>query len=79
MRYFMMIWSVCLLAMAPVVVAEAYMPEPVATPLQRARYWINSNSGKTHNSGCRYYYNCKGYPSDRPSGNNCKLCGGARG
>lgn len=41
------------------------------------RYWISS-TGKTHNSVCRYYNNCKGYFSDTPSGDNCKLCGGAR-
>ena len=59
--------------------------EGSATPLpaapqagtQEARYWINSRSGKTHNRRCRYYSNCKGYPSNTPSGDNCKLCGGS--
>nr|DAJ49996.1 MAG TPA: hypothetical protein [Caudoviricetes sp.] len=40
------------------------------------KYWISS-TGKTHNSSCRYYNNCKGYWSDTGSGNNCKICGGA--
>lgn len=40
------------------------------------KYWISS-TGKTHNSFCRYYNNCKGYWSDTGSGNNCKICGGA--
>lgn len=42
----------------------------------QGRYWISS-TGKTHNSNCRYYNNCRGYFSDTPSGNNCKLCGGS--
>ncbi len=40
------------------------------------KYWISS-TGKTHNSSCRYYNNCKGYWSNTPSGVNCKICGGA--
>ena len=40
------------------------------------KYWISS-TGKTHNSSCRYYNNCKGYWSNTGSGNNCKICGGA--
>lgn len=40
------------------------------------KYWISS-TGKTHNSTCRYYNNCKGYWSDTGSGDNCKICGGA--
>lgn len=40
-------------------------------------YWIQKKTGKTHNSHCRYYYNCKGYPAHQPTNNNCKKCGGA--
>lgn len=41
-------------------------------------YWINSNSGETHNSRCRWYGNTKeGYYSESGSGNNCGICGGA--
>lgn len=39
------------------------------------RFWISS-TGKTHNSNCRYYNNCKGHFSPVGSGDNCKLCGG---
>ena len=39
-------------------------------------FWITS-SGKTHNSSCRYYGTTKsGRYSDKPSGDNCKVCGG---
>lgn len=41
----------------------------------QGKYWISS-TGKTHNSSCRYYNNCKGYWSDTGSGDNCKICGG---
>lgn len=43
----------------------------------QGKYWISS-TGKTHNSSCRYYNNCKGYWSDTGSGNNCKICDGAK-
>ena len=42
-------------------------------------YWIQKESGKTHNAGCRYYGKCKGYRSAVPSGNDCRFCGGAAG
>ena len=50
---------------------------PNSASAASGRYWISS-TGKTHNSSCRYYANCKGFFSDTPSGDNCKICGGAR-
>lgn len=50
--------------------------DSVKVEAAQAKYWISS-TGKTHNSTCRYYNNCKGYWSDTGSGNNCKICGGA--
>ena len=44
---------------------------------ENPKYWISSSSGKTHNSSCRYYKKSKGHGSDTPSGNDCKICGGA--
>lgn len=38
-------------------------------------FWI-SDSGKTHNSTCRYYRNSKGVESATPAGEDCKVCGG---
>lgn len=46
--------------------------------VQEERYWVTSSSGKTHNSSCRYYANSKGHFSTTGTGNNCKICGGAR-
>lgn len=46
--------------------------------VQEERYWVTTSSGKTHNSSCRYYANCKGHFSTKGTGNNCKICGGAR-
>lgn len=41
-------------------------------------YWI-SGTGKTHNSSCEHYgSSAKGHFSKEPSGNDCKMCGGAR-
>lgn len=48
---------------------------PVSVEATQGKYWISS-TGKTHNSSCRYYNNCKGYWSDTGSGDNCKICGG---
>lgn len=45
---------------------------------EEKRYWITSSSRKTHNSSCRYYANSKGHFSSKGTGNNCKICGGAR-
>lgn len=50
--------------------------ESVKVDAAQGKYWISS-TGKTHNSSCRYYNNCKGYWSDTGSGDNCKICGGA--
>ena len=44
---------------------------------ESGRYWI-SFTGKTHRQGCRYYGKGNGSYKTRPSGNNCKICGGAR-
>lgn len=55
--------------------AERIQPSVKVEAAQK-KYWISS-TGKTHNSSCRYYNNCKGYWSDTGSGNNCKICGGA--
>lgn len=50
------------------------------SPSSSGTYWINSNSGETHNSRCRWYGNTKnGYYSTSGSGNNCGICGGAGG
>ena len=41
------------------------------------KYWVTS-TGKTHSPGCRYYGTTKrGYYTTKPTGNNCKKCGGA--
>jgi len=37
--------------------------------------WI-SDSGKRHNSRCRYYHNCKGRAGGPTEGVACKICGG---
>lgn len=42
------------------------------------RYWVTSSGRKTHNASCRYYANTKGHFSTKGTGNNCKICGGAR-
>jgi hypothetical protein len=40
------------------------------------KFWITS-SGKTHNKKCRYFGMTEsGRYSDKPSGQNCKVCGG---
>ena len=48
-----------------------------AASAENPRYWITTSSGKTHNRSCRYYKKSKGHGSDTPSGNDCKICGGA--
>ena len=35
-------------------------------------------TGKTHKQGCRYYGQGKGRHAKKASGNDCKICGGAR-
>lgn len=68
----------CLLSLAPLRAAPTYTPEPPSATQQKEQYWVTSRSGKTHNYRCRYYKNSQGYFSDKGTGNNCKLCGGAR-
>lgn len=46
--------------------------------VQEERYWVTTSSGKTHNSSCRYYADSKGHFSTKGTGNNCRICGGAR-
>ncbi|MCH5285592.1 MAG: hypothetical protein J1E42_08330 [Akkermansiaceae bacterium] len=76
------LWAGVLLAAVLLPTAPARLAPPLAAAAadsrQDAPYWINSQSGKTHNRSCRYYAHCKGRPSQTPSGNNCKICGGAR-
>jgi hypothetical protein len=38
-------------------------------------YWL-SNTGKRHNSRCRYFRNCNGRPCGKNDGVACKICGG---
>lgn len=38
-----------------------------------------SQSGKIHNSSCRYYHSAKGNLTDSPQGTDCKICGGRQG
>ena len=62
---------------------EAHSPAPPAAPTPSAdapaqRYWVTSSSGKTHNASCRWYANSRGYYSATGTGNDCKICGGAR-
>lgn len=40
-------------------------------------YWISS-TGKTHRQGCRYYGKGNGKYVKKGSGDNCKICGGAK-
>ena len=40
-------------------------------------FWISS-TGKTHKQGCRYYGQGKGRYAKKASGNDCRICGGAR-
>lgn len=64
------------LASAPAATSSTTTPKVPVTPISAESYWISS-SGKTHRSGCRYFGTGKGRSSSRPSGNNCKICGGA--
>jgi endonuclease G len=60
-----------------------HQPKTVSPPQSppaagaQERYWISS-TGKTHRQGCRYYGKGNGAYATRPSGNDCKICGGAR-
>lgn len=40
-------------------------------------FWISS-TGKTHKQGCRFYGKGNGRYSKKATGNDCKICGGAR-
>lgn len=64
--------SVASIGASPVEIIQ----DSVKVEAAQGKYWISS-TGKTHNSTCRYYNNCKGYWSDTGSGDNCKICGGA--
>lgn len=48
-----------------------------AKQTEEVKYWVTSSSGKVHNSSCRWYANSKGRFETKPSGPNCKICGGA--
>lgn len=41
-------------------------------------FWVTKSSGKVHNKSCRYYRNSNGFESNKPTGTNCKLCGGKK-
>ena len=50
--------------------------ETASTNLVAKSYWISS-TGKIHNSGCQYFKSGNGALTDKPTGTNCKKCGGA--
>jgi len=52
-------------------------PEPNNASNATGDFWISS-TGKTHKQGCRYYGQGKGRHSKKASGNDCKICGGAK-
>ena len=39
-------------------------------------YWVTKSSGKVHNKTCRYFGVSKGYTTKKPTGPNCRVCGG---
>lgn len=41
-------------------------------------YWVTKSSGKVHNSSCRYFKNSNGSETSKPTGSNCKICGGKK-
>lgn len=41
------------------------------------KYWVTNSSGKVHNSSCKWYGTSKGHYETKPTGPNCKICGGA--
>lgn len=56
--------------------ARVQAPTPTTKPAASgASFWI-SDSGKRHNSGCRYFQNCKGHGGTAGDGVACKICGG---
>lgn len=66
------VWTITA-AQEPQPSPKAYQPSPPS----QGDYWISS-TGKTHRHGCRYYGKGNGKYSSKASGNNCKVCGGAR-
>ena len=60
---------------------RAYEQSSAAAPDKASNatgdFWISS-TGKTHKQGCRYYGQGKGRHAKKASGNDCKICGGAR-
>jgi hypothetical protein len=56
---------------------QSSKPEPNNVSKASGDFWISS-TGKTHKQGCRYYGQGKGRHAKRASGNDCKICGGAR-
>lgn len=75
--FLLMVLCCALLGSVGAMSLDVSVDSDLRVEVAHGRYWISS-TGKTHNSVCRYYNNCKGYFSDTPSGVNCKLCGGAR-
>jgi len=51
--------------------------EPDSASKVNSDFWISS-TGKTHKQGCRYYGQGKGRYAKKASGNDCRICGGAR-
>ena len=49
--------------------------EEVKRP-EETKYWVTNSSGKVHNSSCRWYGKSKGRIETKPSGKDCKICGG---
>lgn len=45
---------------------------------EEIKYWVTNSSGKVHNASCRWYGKSKGRFETKPTGSNCKICGGAR-
>ena len=80
MSRFISLLCTALVCIAPISSSAAPDSTPSDTrtaSTEEPRYWITASSGKTHNRSCRYYKKSKGHGSDTPSGNNCKICGGA--
>ncbi len=47
-----------------------------AAPAAEEVYWVTKSSGKVHNKTCRYFGVSKGYTTKKPTGPNCRVCGG---
>lgn len=59
----------------PASTTQPSVSQPSKSADQSGGYWISS-TGKRHNSGCRYYKNCKGHEGGATDGIACKICGG---